>query len=100
MDPTPRTRAVAGEPDKVAQRPPRLFLSALARPEPKPVENVWQYLRANWLSSRVFKAYDAIIDAACEAWMKLIALPEPIASIGMREWAHIRSIAVTPGMSG
>jgi len=58
-------------------------------PELNPVENVWQYLRSNWLSNRVFETYDAIIDAACEAWMKLIAMPEIIASIGMREWAHV-----------
>ena len=58
-------------------------------PELNPVENVWQYLRANWLSNRVFETYDAIIDAACEAWMKLIAMPEAITSIGMREWAHV-----------
>ena len=58
-------------------------------PELNPVENVWQYLRSNWLSNRVFETYDAIIDAACEAWMKLIARPETITSIGMREWAHI-----------
>jgi transposase len=37
-------------------------------PELNPVENVWQYLRANWLSNRVFDSYDAIVDAACEAW--------------------------------
>ena len=58
-------------------------------PELNPVENVWQHLRANWLSNRVFETYDAIIDAACEAWMKLIAMPETITSIGMREWARI-----------
>ena len=60
-----------------------------ARPELNPVENVWQYLRSNWLSNRVFETYDAIIDAACEAWQKLIALPDPITSIGMRDWAHV-----------
>jgi transposase len=37
-------------------------------PELNAVENVWQYLRANWLSNRVFETYDEIIDAACEAW--------------------------------
>jgi hypothetical protein len=58
-------------------------------PELNPVENVWQYLRANWLSNRVFDNYDAIIDAACEAWRKLLAQPETITSIGMREWAHV-----------
>ena len=58
-------------------------------PELNPVENIWQYLRANWLSNRVFETYDAIIDAACEAWNNLIKQPNTITSIGMREWAHI-----------
>ena len=44
-------------------------------PELNPVENVWQYLRQNWLSNRVFETYDDIIDDACEAWNKLTALP-------------------------
>jgi hypothetical protein len=58
-------------------------------PELNPVENIWQYLRGNWLSNSVFENYDAIIDAACEAWQKLIAEPDTITSIGMREWAHV-----------
>ena len=58
-------------------------------PELNPVENVWQFLRANWLSNRVFETYDDIIDAACEDWNKLTALPDIITSIGMRQWAHI-----------
>ncbi len=58
-------------------------------PELNPVENIWQYLRANWLSNHVFENYDAIIDAACHAWRNLIARPETIKSIGMRKWAHI-----------
>jgi transposase len=58
-------------------------------PELNPVENVWQYLRQNWLSNRVFENYDAIIDAACDAWRRFIAQPETITSIGSRKWAHI-----------
>ncbi len=58
-------------------------------PELSPVENIWQYMRANWLSNRAFETYDVIIDAACEAWRKLIAQPETITSIGLRDWAHI-----------
>jgi hypothetical protein len=58
-------------------------------PELNPVENVWQYMRANWLSNRVFENYDAIIEAICEAWNNLMKLPETIKSIGMRQWAHI-----------
>jgi transposase len=57
-------------------------------PELNPVENVWQYLRQNWLSNRVFDTYDDILDAGCEAWNRLIAQPETIMSIGMRDWSH------------
>ncbi|KUM28389.1 transposase [Mesorhizobium loti] len=65
-----------------------IFLPSRA-PELNPVENVWQYLRQNWISNRVFDDYEAIIDAASEAWQKLIAAPETITSIGTREWAHV-----------
>jgi hypothetical protein len=58
-------------------------------PELNPVENVWQYLRANWLSNRVFETYEDIIDAACDAWNRLMDLPDTIRSIGTREWALI-----------
>lgn len=58
-------------------------------PELNPVENLWQYLHSNWLSHRVVQTYDAIIDAACEAWHKLLANPEIITSIGMKRWAHV-----------
>jgi hypothetical protein len=46
-------------------------------------------MRANWLSNRMFESYDDIIDTACEAWRKLIAEPQAIRSIGMRDWAHV-----------
>ncbi len=65
-----------------------IFLPSRA-PELNPVENIWQYLRANWLSNRVFETYDEIIDVACDAWRKLIAQPHTITSIGMREWANV-----------
>ena len=58
-------------------------------PELNPVENLWQFLRANFLSNRVFETYDAIIDAACDAWNALIGMPETIRSIGTRQWVHI-----------
>ena len=64
-------------------------LPAFAAPELNPVENVWQYLRQNWISNTVFENYDAIVDAACDAWRKLTAQPETITSIGMRDWAHV-----------
>lgn len=65
-----------------------LFLPSRS-PELNPVENVWQYLRRNWLSNRVFDTYDDIVDAACDAWRRLVAQPNTITSIGLRAWAHI-----------
>lgn len=64
------------------------FLPSRA-PELNPVENIWQYLHANWLSNRVFETYQDIIEAACEAWNNLIALPDTISSIGTRAWANV-----------
>ena len=66
-----------------------LILLPSRAPELNPVEQVWQYLRQNWLSNRVFDTYESIIDAACEAWNKLLAQPETITSIGLRDWAHV-----------
>jgi transposase len=66
-----------------------IFLPSRA-PELNPVENVWRYLRQTWLSKRVFDTYEALIDAACEAWNKLLAQPAIITSIGLRKWAHVR----------
>jgi transposase len=57
-------------------------------PELNPVENVWQFLRDNWLSNRVFTAVADIVDHCCHAWNKLIDQPWTIMSIGLREWAH------------
>ncbi len=57
-------------------------------PELNPVENVWQFMRDNWLSNRVFQNYDDILDHCCKAWNKLTDQPWRIMSIGMRNWAH------------
>ncbi len=42
-------------------------------PELNPVENIWQFLRQNHLSNRVFENYDEILDACCAAWNALTA---------------------------
>ena len=57
-------------------------------PELNPQENIWQYMRDNWLSNRVFETYDEIVDHCCDAWNKLVAQPGRITSIGHRDWAH------------
>ena len=57
-------------------------------PELNPVENIWQFMRDNWLSNRVFKSYNDIVDHCCYAWNLLSDQPWKIMSIGMRDWAH------------
>ena len=57
-------------------------------PELNPVENVWQFMRDNWLSNRIFKSYDDILDHCCFAWNRLVDQPWRIMSIGLRQWAH------------
>ena len=56
-------------------------------PELNPQEDVWQYLRQNHLSNRVFDTYTAIVDACCDAWNALMQQPERVTSIATREWA-------------
>lgn len=56
-------------------------------PELNPVENVWQYLRQNQLSLRVWPDYDAIVDTCCRAWNALMDMPERLGSITRRDWA-------------
>ena len=58
-------------------------------PELNPVENIWQYLRANWLAISVFDSYDAIVDACCAAWNRFANDPKTVTSITSRAWAQV-----------
>jgi hypothetical protein len=53
-------------------------------PQLNPQENVWQFLRDNWLSHRIFKSYDDVVGQYCGAWNKLVDQPCWIMSIGLR----------------
>ena len=57
-------------------------------PELNPQENVWQYLRDNSLSNRIFTCYDNIVDHCAHAWNRFVAEPWRIMSLGLRPWAH------------
>lgn len=57
-------------------------------PELNRQENVWRFMRDNWLSTRVFKSYADILDHCCYAWNPLIDQPWRIMTIGRREWAQ------------
>lgn len=57
-------------------------------PELNAAENVWQFMRDNWLSNRVFKSMEDIVGHCCEAWNKLVDQPWRIMSLGLRDWIN------------
>jgi hypothetical protein len=58
-------------------------------PELNGQENIWQFMRQNWLSNRIFKSFDDIVDHCCYAWNTLIDQPWKIMSIARRDWAAV-----------
>lgn len=77
-------------------------------PELNPVENLWHFMRENWLSNRVFKSYEDIVDTAAPQVRLLAAEPSDQANGGIlstmrpreTEWASIRRCASTACSSG
>jgi len=57
-------------------------------PELNPIENLWQFLRHSFLNARVYGGYQAVVDACCDAWNRLRAIPGKVRSITAREWAR------------
>jgi hypothetical protein len=57
-------------------------------PELNVMETIWQFMRENWLSNRIFRDHDDLVDLCCPAWNRLVDQPWCIMSIGLREWAH------------
>jgi transposase len=57
-------------------------------PELNVMENVWRFMRDNWLSNRILQDHDDIVAHSCHHWNRLIDQPWRIMSIGLREWAH------------
>ena len=57
-------------------------------PELNPQENVWEFMRENWLSNRIFTCYENLVDHCCDAWNNLVRQPWTVMSLGLRTWAH------------
>lgn len=55
-------------------------------PELNAQENIWEYLRHNYLAGRIFETYEDILDACCNAWNALTSQTGRIASIATRDW--------------
>ncbi len=60
-------------------------------PELNPVETVWECLRGNHLSLRLWNSCDAIVNACCSAWNAFIADAVPVASVTKRDWATVNA---------
>jgi hypothetical protein len=45
-------------------------------PEVNSDDNIWELLRQNLLSHRVWDSYDTVVDACCRAWSVLMSTPE------------------------
>jgi hypothetical protein len=58
-------------------------------PELNGQENIWQFIRQNLLSNRIFESFDDIVDHCCHAWNKLIDQPWKIMSLARRDWTII-----------
>ena len=50
-----------------------LFLPPYS-PELNPIENLFQFLRHNFLNARVYDTYDHIVEACCWAWNSLLKI--------------------------
>jgi transposase len=57
-------------------------------PELNPIEQVWDFLRSNYLSNRIYETLDEIFCACCDAWNLFSCQSSIISSIGMRQWIN------------
>jgi hypothetical protein len=56
-------------------------------PELNAIEKLWQFMRENILSHRLFDSLDHIIDVCCDAWNRIRAEPGRIRSTCGYRWA-------------
>ena len=63
--------------------------ASAARTRTQRPRKFWQFMRQNWLSNRIFKSFDDIVDHCCYAWNTLIDHPWKIMSIARRDWAAV-----------
>ena len=85
-----RSGGMASLPQARSSRPTSPCPTAGQMPRAQPaVENIWQFMRENWLSNRVFlnPTTTSSITAA-KPGTSSDAQPWRIMSIGLRDWAH------------
>lgn len=77
---------------KALERPANVSLLHLPpySPELNPVEQVFDYLRSNFLSNRLFPKVEDVQAAMQDAWMAFETDLERIASVTKRSWARVQ----------
>ena len=58
-------------------------------PELNPIENVWEYLRGNYLGHSVWDTYEQIVVDCCTAWNVFVNDTERVKSLTTRQWARV-----------
>jgi transposase len=61
-------------------------------PELNPIENLWHYLKSHHWSNRVYEDYDALFDAAEDAWRTVCLTPSNIRTICAAPYAECEVI--------
>ncbi len=63
--------------------PPNISLIQLPprSPELNPIENLWHYLRQHHWSNHAYEDYDALCDAALDAWQRVCLNRETVKSV-------------------
>ena len=59
-------------------------------PQLNPIENVWAYLRGNYLNIAVWDRYEDVVNACCPAWNAFVTDVARVMSVTTRSWAKIR----------
>lgn len=55
-------------------------------PELNPVERIYLYLKERFLSHRLHDDHPAIVDAICDAWNRLVAMPGRLSTLTNFGW--------------
>jgi transposase len=62
-------------------------------PKLNPAERMWLYLRERFLSVRLFRGLDDIIEACCDAWNRMTAEPGRVASL--TDFPYLQTVRIS-----
>jgi len=76
--------------------PPTIHLLRLPAysPELNPVEHIWDHLRENYMSNRVFGSLDAVVNQVCLGLRNLHRQPDLVRSLTCFDWLKTLSLTL------